>query len=162
MKGPSKEIALAASSLALWGAVWWSTTDLPPKAATYPRFILVGLIAFSVLHLGQAIRDSRGHAARGRKDTETSDRSDRKREGSSIRAPSPARAMLLALSALLYVFAIPSVGYILATAMFGLPWLGSAWGWNWKPLLGSAIVFSVLYVVLTMGLDVRIPGGRLV
>lgn len=145
------EALLATASIGLWGVAWWLTADFPSQSASYVRFILAGLFLFSVAHLATAVLVP-----------------IRQRRRVGDKAPPepsrPARANFrlvtaFVLSSCLYVVLIPWLGILTATALFGLPWLGRAFSWNWRPLVAVTALVALLYILLSVVLDVRMPDG---
>lgn len=152
---PVQEVVLASLLIGVWALVWWSTAQFPASAAGYVRFLLVGLISFSAAHLlTAAVRMLRARRrARGRP------------RARGVSPPERTRPWLVAAflgSTCLYVLLIPWLGMLTATAAFGLPWLGRAVSWNWRALVGAALLITALYLLAAVVLGIRMPDGLLI
>lgn len=170
-----REALLAIGSIGLWGVAWWLTADFSPQSAAYVRFIVAGLFLFSTAHLATALWVPVRHRLRGASAApvpeavtealpDSGEHEPRETPTTAGRRTSTEGWLLAAfvLSSCAYVILIPWLGILTATALFGLPWLGRAFSWNWRPILATAGLVALLYVILSVGLDVRMPDGLLI
>ena len=151
-----REIVTALVCLALWGAVWYITTDFPDRARTYPRFVLGSLIVLSSIHLIQAtvrlVRSAKTSAA------------DEVAPVSEEPTPEPRTLRLFALIAgsIAYVLLMPVVGFMVTTVAFLTLGVCLSIGWSLKRIMAVTGITVFLYVVVAVLLGIRVPSGILI
>ncbi len=170
------EIATAVVMLALWGVIWNLTSDFPEGAARFPRFVLMGLFVFSGLQLviaaSRLVAIVRARRAESETDEPSSSR-DVQADGDSPARDSASkwrfasiesgttRMIILFGGAVLYVIAIPIVGYAVSTFTFLGAAIMAVLGWNPKRLIWVLLIVVLLDVVIGGLAGIRLPRGFL-
>lgn len=165
------EMITAAVTLALWGVVWTQVQDFPDAAAGYPRFVLLCLFIFSTIYLLQAIWRYR-RAARGvtvMVEASTPGGRDADSDGEATAAPEesdePTKVkptLALMLGALVYVLAIPRLGFFVSTFVFLVIGVCTSIGWSVKRVAALALGIALIYVLMVTLFGIRMPTGLLI
>lgn len=159
-------------ALIIWIVMLQSTSDFPSRAAAFPRFVLICLVAFSALHvlaqLAGAYRDRSRFVEVEQEPTAVTGETDDavpieiiETRGGVFKSRA-ARAAVFTVAVVIYVLAIPVVGYLVSTWLFVIGALLLVVGLRVKATIACCIAVTVLWAVATQLLELRLPAGLIV
>jgi hypothetical protein len=168
-----RQTGVGVGALVIWLLLLRSLSDFPSRAAAFPRFILLGLVVFSVLHvitqLVGAYADRRYAPATETTPQKAPDELPHELtdavpveivESTGGLFSSPAlRAVVFTVAVIAYVVAIPELGYLISTFLFVICALGLVVGFRITTTVACCVAVTVLWVVATQLLQVRLPTG---
>lgn len=135
-------------SLKLWSRLRYAASS----AGTFPFFLSSLIFLFSVFILGQIFyKEKKNRAVNGKK------------KGSlkaALAAETPFRVVLVALMAMIYVFVMPKIGYVISTFIFTMATMLYLNRGNikfWRTLGSSIGVVAAYYIIFVIVFKVRLP-----
>jgi len=135
-------------SFKLWRKLHFAVSS----AGTFPLVTSSGVFLFSILILGQMFlkkKKKRSQASGGRGAFKA-----------ALAAETPLRVVLIALIAIVYIFLMPKIGYVISTFLFMMATMlylnrGNIRFWH---ILGSAAcIVAAYYIVFVIVFKVRLP-----
>jgi hypothetical protein len=159
-------------ALIIWIAVLLSMSDFPSRAATFPRFVLISLVVFSVLHILTQIAGAYSDRPRGTQpepepaDTPAALGDDAPIEVIETRGglieSRGLRAVVFTVGVVIYVVVMPELGYLISTWLFVIGAALMVVGFRVKVIATCCIAVLVLWIVATQLLEVRLPAGLII
>ena len=171
-KERQRQAVVGVVSLIIWIAVLLSMSDFPSRAATFPRFVLICLVVFSVLHIltqiGGAYRDrSRDTAPEPELAATPATPGDDEpveviqASGGLIKSRG-LRIVVFTVAVVIYVLAMPQLGYLVSTWLFVISMVLLIVGLRIRAMIACCVAVAVLWSVATQLLELRLPAGLLI
>lgn len=174
---PYRDIVAGLLIIAASSWMWVVSAEFPSVPQRYNRVLIAGLV---ILSLAQVVRGavrvvlSRREAAgaagtaetdaapagTGPVDVETKVAGAREREVSGWRRWVPTGTVFL-LGSVLYVWAVPRLGYLTSTAVFLAVGLSTGLGWKVRTILTAVALSAVMYLILDRVVNATVPNGLL-
>lgn len=140
-----KEIGLGVVSVGFGGWMYWMATQMKAKAAFWPKLVAWGIIILGALIIVHEILSARKAPAKKTEKSKSKPRYD--------------RVLIILVMLVIWYVMFTRFSYVIATTllMIGISYvLGYR---NWKALIPTAVVTSVvLYVAFSQLFNVRFPG----
>jgi len=161
------EVVTALVLLGLWAVVWTLVQDFPEQAQRYPRFILLCLFTLSTIHLLQAgWRLVRPPEKRRTPPQPAEDATIAPAGGGRVvetaRQLDVGATLTLTSATIVYVLAIPYIGFLVSTCVFLVTMVCSAIGWTPNRVLGLIVVLLLVYGLVVFLFGLRLPAGLLI
>jgi hypothetical protein len=165
-----RQTVVGVVALIIWIVMLGSMSDFPSRAAAFPRFVLICLVVFSVLHvvtqIAGAYRDRSRDAEPEPADTHATPGDDEPVEviqasGGLVKSRG-LRVVVFTAAVVVYVLAIPQLGYLVSTWLFVIGSVLLIVGLRVRAIVTCCIAVAVLWLVATQLLELRLPAGLLI
>ncbi len=176
-----RQTVVGVVALVIWIVMLRSMSDFPSRAAAFPRFVLICLVAFSALHIlsqvAGAYRDRAGNSGvvqavsadtevtpehPGTVETDDATPIEIIESRGGVFKSRAARAAVFTVAVVIYVLAIPVLGYLVSTWLFVIGALLLVVGWRVRATIACCVAVTVLWAVATQLLELRLPAGLIV
>jgi hypothetical protein len=164
-----RQTVVGVVALTIWIVMLLSMSDFPSRAAAFPRFVLICLVAFSALHiLTQLLGAYRDRGRSADVDNVAAAATDEPDDAGPIEITEvrggivksrTARAAIFTVAVVIYVIAIPELGYLVSTLLFVVCALALVVGLRLRAMLACCIAVTALWAVATQLLELRLPVG---
>lgn len=143
-----KDLGVGAVSVAFGAWIYYMTTTMKAKAAFWPKIVAGGIIILGVIIIANALLDMRKVKSNP---PQTSKKPKEK--------PNYPRVLAIIVMLVIYYFLFTRFSYIIATILLMIGTSAILGYRNWKVLIPTAVITSVLlYVAFSQLFNVHFPG----